>query len=36
MSQFAVFMACQIPFRLGLPSAVRGALVGGPPVPRRS
>ena len=26
MSQFAVVKDCQIPFRLGLPSGVRGAL----------
>src|ERR1043165_3563951 len=30
MSQFAVFIACQIPFRSGLPSAVRGALYAWP------
>src|ERR1700733_9582820 len=29
MSQLAVFIACQIPFKLGLPSAVRGALYAG-------
>ena len=28
MSQFASFMACQMPFRLGLPSAVRAGRDG--------
>ncbi len=29
MSQFAELTACQIPFKSGLPSFVRGALYGG-------
>jgi len=29
MFQFAVFIACQMPFRFGLPSGARGALYAG-------